>query len=387
MIVRTIAPEGMPRPTGEEGHVLLDAIWAYFSEHRRWPVFDDIDRTLYVQGLQFEEVVQQLCPALLLGVASDLSQLPQGSQDLALTIAGAANCTGTGLAIDQFIRMVQTAAGMEPAWMPADRGDLPWMQPGDIGCRLPTSLTAEVLFAEAAFVAAAIGMRETCFRGGSINREQLDWSLNFDRGIRPFAEVQRLEDYWRIREQVLGPERTEADNRPFSIHPASHNLAAWSPGTPAIPAPAEESRKPLTVECVLHPLIAEVAAERYARGSYNDAVMNAYRAVEYRIQTLLGSHVVGMPLMSDALAGNPPRIKVTRSTSPGSLDSERKGMHFLFMGAVGALRNPRAHGPDEADDRDEADEMLVFASFLMRRLDIEEAERQKAAEVEAESAQ
>ncbi|MGV9255385.1 TIGR02391 family protein [Streptomyces sp. NPDC003697] len=387
MIVRTIAPEGMPRPTGDEGHILLDAIWAYFSEHRRWPAFDDIDRTLYAQDLKFEEVVQQLCPALLLGLAPDLSQLAQSSQDLTLTVAGAANCTGTGWAIDKFIAMVRKAAGLELAWLPADRGELPWMQPGDMAHGLPASTKLAKIHTQATFDAAALGQRETCFRGGSINRETLDWSLSFDRGIRPFADVQRLEDYWRIREQVLGPERTDADNRPFSIQPASHNLAAWSPGMPAVPAPAEESPKPLTVECVLHPLIAEVAAERYARGSYNDAVMSAYRAVEYRMQTLLGSHVVGMPLMSDALAGNPPRIKVTRSTSPGSLDSERKGMHFLFMGAVGALRNPRAHGPDEADDRDEADEMLAFASFLMRRLDTEEAERQKAAEVEAESAQ
>ncbi|MGW5609462.1 TIGR02391 family protein [Streptomyces sp. NPDC003753] len=283
--------------------------------------------------------------------------------------------------------MVREAAGLELGWLPADRGELPWMQPGDMAHGLPARTKLAKIYTQATFDAAALGQRETCFRGGSINRETLDWSLNFDRGIRPFADVQTLEDYWRIREQVLGPERTEADNRPFSVQPTSHNVAAWPPGPPAIPAPAEESPKTLTVECVLHPLIAEVAAERYARGSYNDAVMSAYKAVEYRVQTLLGSHVVGVPLMSEALAGDSPKIKVTRSTSPGSLDSERKGMHFLFMGAVGALRNPRAHGPDEADDREEADEMLAFASFLMRRLDIEAAERQKAAEAEAELAQ
>ncbi|WP_424855624.1 TIGR02391 family protein [Streptomyces sp. SAI-170] len=46
--------------------------------------------------------------------------------------------------------------------------------------------------------------------------------------------------------------------------------------------------------------------------------------------------------------------------------------------ARGALRNPRMHGPDEKDARDEADEMLVFASFLMRRLDIEDEKREVA---------
>ena len=54
-------------------------------------------------------------------------------------------------------------------------------------------------------------------------------------------------------------------------------------------------------------------------------------------------------------------------------------MHFLFKGATGALRNPRMHGPADEDDRDEAEEMLVFAGFLMRRLDIEEDRRAAAA--------
>lgn len=37
------------------------------------------------------------------------------------------------------------------------------------------------------------------------------------------------------------------------------------------------------------------------------------------------------------------------------------------------------HGPAEEDDRDEAEEMLVFASFLMRRLDIEDEKRKQEA--------
>ncbi|MFE9313342.1 hypothetical protein ACFYM5_38160 [Streptomyces sp. NPDC006706] len=67
MIVRTIAPEGMPRPTGEEGHILLNEVWGHFEAFRKWPTIDDIDRQLYKQGLDIDEVVQQLCPALLCG--------------------------------------------------------------------------------------------------------------------------------------------------------------------------------------------------------------------------------------------------------------------------------------------------------------------------------
>ncbi|SCZ16680.1 TIGR02391 family protein [Streptomyces sp. 136MFCol5.1] len=379
MIVRTIAPEGMPRPTGEEGHILLAAIWAYFSERHRWPTFDDIDRKLFAQGLDFEEVVQQLCPALLLGLSPDISQLPQGMHDLSLSVAGAANCTGTGPALAVFLNMVRTAAGMEPAWLPADRGDSPWMQPGDLA-PIP-GIDPALLSEEVTFAAAALGQRETCFGGGSINREGLDWSLSFDRTIRPFADVHRVDDYWRIREQVQGPQRAEADRRPFAKRPTLHTVAMLVAPPPAPAVPAGDSPEPMSVTCNLHPLIAEVAAERYVRGAYNDAVRSAFQAVEHRVHTMVPpTTLVGHGLMGYALNANSgePLITVTRSTG-NSLDSERRGMQDLFKGSMQALRNPRSHGPDERDDRDEAEEMLVIASFLMRRLDIEDDKRKAAA--------
>lgn len=379
MTVRTIAPEGMPRPTGEDGHVLLEAIWAYFSEYHAWPTFDDIDRQLYAQDLHFEEVVQQLCPALLRGVAPDISQLPQGSQELSLTIAGAANCTGTtGVAIRIFLDMVQTAAGLELAWLPADRGQGPWMKPSDLG-HISARTRAAGILTEARFGAAALACQETCFRGGSIKRETLDWALNFDRTIRPFASVRELSDYWRIREQVLGPVRTEADSRPFAKQPTLYSLHVSEAAQPAAEAPAAEASEAMAVTCVLHPEITKAAVERFNSGFYLDAVSRAFQAVEHRVQTMAGSKEIGEKLMGIAFGAKPgpPRLTVTRSTG-ASLESEQNGMQFLFKGATGALRNPRMHGPAEEDARDEAEEMLVFASFLMRRLDIEDERRAAA---------
>ncbi|MYV46201.1 TIGR02391 family protein [Streptomyces sp. SID2888] len=238
----------------------------------------------------------------------------------------------------------------------------------------PNLLTPEVLFA-----AAALARHEPCFRGGGYNSDQLEWSLSFDRGIRPFADVRRLDDYWLIREQVLGPTQAEADNQPFRKHP-DPVYAPLLAARPAIPAPVVEPAETLSVTCDLHPLIAEVAAGRFSGGFYYDAVRSAFQAVEHRVATLAGVNEVGEKLMGVALGSkpDPPMITVTRS-SGGSLESERHGMQFLFKGAMGALRNPRMHGPDDKDNRDEAEELLVFASFLMRRLDIEDEQRAAAA--------
>jgi uncharacterized protein (TIGR02391 family) len=363
----------MPRPTGSKGHVLLDMIWTHFGTHHRWPTFDDIDRELWEGGLEFEEVVQQLCPALLRGLSSNIAQLPQGSQELSLTIAGAANCSSTEPAVNVFLSMVRTAAAMEPAWRPAQPGEQPWLNQADM--RRHPGIDMNLVTPEVLFAAAALAQSEPCFSGGSHNLDQLEWSLNFGRDIRPFADVRRLDDYWRIREQVLGPIRTEADNRPFHKH--SDPVFTPVPASQlAVSTPEVEPAEPLSVTCNLHPLIEKVAAGRFNGGFYYDAVRSAFQAVEHRVAVLADVNEVGEKLMGIAFGSkpDPPKITVTRS-SGGSLESERNGMQFLFKGAMGALRNPRMHGPDDKDNRDEAEELLVFASFLMRRLDIEDEQR------------
>lgn len=376
MFYRTIAPKGMPRPTGREGHVLLDAIWEYFSKHDRWPTFDDIDRKLYAKGLVFEDVVQQLCPALLRGVDAELWRLPQGSDVLGLTIAGAANCTGAGRAIRVFVTMVRIAASIEPHYQPTEPGALPELHPIDLGSEAAPADVVE-LNKKVTFAAFALGLHEPCFRGGGHNPEDLDWTLRYDRDIRPFADVHEVSEYWRIRERVLGPERTESDNRPFGKRPTLHTDPVPTPPAPA--AATAGSPEPMSVTCNLHPEIAKAAAERFNSGFYLDAVSRAFQAIEHRVQTLAGSNEMGERLMGIAFGAKPgpPRLTVTRSTG-ASLESEQNGMQFLFKGATGALRNPRMHGPAEEDARDEAEEMLVFASFLMRRLDIEDDKRKAA---------
>ncbi|WP_406152731.1 TIGR02391 family protein [Streptomyces anulatus] len=376
MIVRQRVPEGMPRPTGDEGQALLDAIWLHFSAARQWPTFDEIDRRLHLKGLVFEEAVQQLCPALLRGLNRDISLLPQGTALLELTIAGAANTEGASI-IGVFLGMVRTAAAIEPHFSRSD--ERPSLRPQDL--RSADGIDAELLTSEVMYAAAVIGLHEPCFNGGGFGHGAKDWTLYFDRDIRPFANVRQLEDYWERRTRVLGAPRVEGDNLPFADRRTNYGyVAPWPSESPAMPAHAQEASKTLTVECDLHSLIAEVAADRFASGFYRDAVSRAFQAIENRVQELADSDAVGERLMGIAFGAKPepPKLAVTRSTG-ASLESEQTGMQFLFKGATGALRNPRMHGPAEEDDRDEAEEMLVFASFLMRRLDIEDEKRKQEA--------
>ncbi|WP_329364547.1 TIGR02391 family protein [Streptomyces sp. NBC_00669] len=379
MITRTVAPEQLPRPTGEDGHVLLDAVWGFFTANRTWPTFDYIDRKLYAGPgqLVFKEVIQQLSPALLRGLHPNIGYMrPQGTHQLSLTIAGAANCTGAGGALSTFLAMVRIASEIEPHWAPPS-GEQPMLQFQDL--RNVTGIDPRLVTREITFVAAALAVAEPCFRGGGSNKENLDWSLAFDREIRPFAGVVSLQDYWSRRAQVLGADRIDQDTRPYSVR--REELHIWQGAAPTPTQPAEGADEPSqnegssVLQCVLHPLIAQVAGDRFRSGQYQDAVLGSFRAVEHRVQTLTGSTEVGDRLMGTALGSSTPPIRATRSTGP-SLESERMGIRDLFKGAMTGLRNPRAHGPETQDDPAEAQEMLVLASFLMRRLDIEEELRE-----------
>ncbi|MFF8573130.1 TIGR02391 family protein [Streptomyces sp. NPDC015408] len=385
MIGRTIVPKGMPQPAGEEGYALLGAIWESFVRSLGWPTFDDLDRRLYALGLDYEEAVQQLSPSMLRGLDHITPwRPPQGEQELSLTIAGAANCADADRVTTDFLHMVRTAAELEPRFHASKPGERPTLDPEDMSFRV---FNDRPMTPRGMFLAASLAMNEPCFRGGSSNAESLSWSLTCDRTIRPFAHVYRLEDYWRIREQSAP--MLHSDRR-LIRNPRKRPVFGSEPtvqvATPVASPPAAVSPTTMAVTCNLHPLIAEVAAERFGNGFYYDAVRSAFQAVEHRVQILVGTTEVGERLMGIAFGNkpNPPKITVARSTG-GSLESEQNGMQFLFKGAIGALRNPRMHGPDEKDARDEAEEMLVFASFLMRRLDIEDTKRKNAAAADTET--
>lgn len=362
MRMRATAPKGMPRPTGDEGYRLLNAVWRHFAKTGRWPTFEQIDRILYRDDIEFERAVAQLPEGLLMGIDRDLKRRPpQADQEIRLSLVGAVHCDDSAAEVKALVGMVRVCGVIERDWEP-EGGDSAPSQP---------YLDPEVLRSHPAFDAGVFPPAEVIYRAAHLSLhepwssglghqpESLSWRVNFDRRVRPFAAVTALVDYWKVRTTVLAPEA--------AVQPVP--LVMEEPvAVPAPPSPAS-----FVVSLALHPEVAAVAAERFENGQHADAVMRAFQAVEHRVQMLIGSAEVGTRLMGTALASETPKLVVTRATGP-SLSSEREGFRDLFRGAMLGLRNPRAHGPHDADDPEEAQEMLVFASFLMRRLDRAEAE-------------
>ncbi|GJF34429.1 hypothetical protein KNE206_71290 [Kitasatospora sp. NE20-6] len=373
--MRVMVPEGLPRPKGDSGFELLEAVHAYLVMSGKWPSFDYLDRHLWRENIRIEDALAELPRDLILGYDTEGGYFHniQDQQEISLTPAGLANCAGGRLQLRAMFALLDHAVQVERNW--GGRLENPGARPIVTERSFGEGRDPQLVDRVNLFLAAEVASNEPWTAGFSRTAAVNDrdrWKLGIDRRVRPFDGVSDLADYWARRQKALG--------RGFKLDlPTTHQLAESALGVDTSWDGAEvEDEEDLvadesfTVECSLHPMVAEVAESRFESGHFADAVFAAFKAVEHRVQGLTGSTEIGEKLMGIALGTTTPKLIATRSTG-GSLQSEQSGMRDLFKGAMQALRNPRGHGPNQADEYAEAQEMLVLASFLMRRLDIAEA--------------
>lgn len=117
---------------------------------------------------------------------------------------------------------------------------------------------------------------------------------------------------------------------------------------------------------LLHPLIAEAVWIDLARGELETAVFNAFKAVEIAVRDVgkFDATEIGIILMRKAF---------DKATGPLSNqqqpDAEREALAHLFAGAIGSYKNPHSHRTVTITDINEAQEMVIIASHLLRIVD------------------
>jgi uncharacterized protein (TIGR02391 family) len=118
----------------------------------------------------------------------------------------------------------------------------------------------------------------------------------------------------------------------------------------------------------LHPRIANICVDLYRDRHYRQAVLDASIAlVNYVKEKSRRQDLDGAPLMSTVFSANSPVLAFNPLADQTEKD-EQQGMMHLFMGAVLALRNPRAHSVFD-DSPELALDAIAFLSMLAKRLD------------------
>jgi uncharacterized protein (TIGR02391 family) len=121
-------------------------------------------------------------------------------------------------------------------------------------------------------------------------------------------------------------------------------LTERSRETPEWAAPLGQ-QKPVGIPS-LHLSISAASGAQFTNSHYEEAVFNAFKAIEDRIQTLTNRTDIGKTLMANVFHEQSPTLDITHDKANAKQKAdEAEGFKFLFMGATQGLRNPRATGP------------------------------------------
>lgn len=117
---------------------------------------------------------------------------------------------------------------------------------------------------------------------------------------------------------------------------------------------------------LLHPSIADRVWRHLARQEFDVAVLIAFRTVEEEVRRLggYGHAEYGTALMRKAFDPDKGPLR-----DPKQEKGEREALAHLFTGAIGSYKNPHSHRTIVIEDAQEAQEMVVLASHLLRIVD------------------
>ena len=101
---------------------------------------------------------------------------------------------------------------------------------------------------------------------------------------------------------------------------------------------------------------------------YSQAIFEACKSLNKRVQELSKSNRDGKSLMLDVFSVNNPKLKFSGLSNQSEKD-EQEGFMHLFAGLMHGIRNPKGHEIVNLRDPYRALEYLGFISLLFRKLD------------------
>ena len=126
----------------------------------------------------------------------------------------------------------------------------------------------------------------------------------------------------------------------------------------------------------IHPLIIRSSQKLYLDGHYANASVDAFIEINDRIKKVYRKLNPedekvpdGVDLMHKIMGKENVNLLQVGNSNTETGRNIQQGYHFMFAGAMSALRNPKAHSNDEKLSPEEAMRRLMFASMLMYKID------------------
>jgi len=116
----------------------------------------------------------------------------------------------------------------------------------------------------------------------------------------------------------------------------------------------------------LHPALRQVVWTPFLSRNFDLAIFAALKAVEVAVRDAAGlpNSYFGVPLMGVAF-----HVDKGPLTDLAAEPAEREALRSLFAGAIGRYKNPHSHRAVGLADANEAREIIMLASHLLRIVD------------------
>lgn len=146
-------------------------------------------------------------------------------------------------------------------------------------------------------------------------------------------------------------------------------LALPAPKLLLLPSSQDEQSKEeiLFSHLVTEPEIESVCSDLFESGFYNQAVTEAFKALNKFIQDKSGRiDLSDTKLMQHIFSDNDPTLYWSDRNNISEKD-EQKGYMFLFSGSFTGIRNPCGHEIDWIDNHQTALDAILLAQHLLRK--------------------
>lgn len=114
--------------------------------------------------------------------------------------------------------------------------------------------------------------------------------------------------------------------------------------------------------------LRKITKKLYEDGHHARAVEEAYKHLDNIVRKFSGINETGAKLMQSAFSPNNPHIKLNAGNSSSEMD-EQKGFLQIFSGCMTGIRNPRAHECEWEDSEIHALQLLIWANYLVDRVE------------------
>ena len=128
---------------------------------------------------------------------------------------------------------------------------------------------------------------------------------------------------------------------------------------------------------IIHPSIRDLVRTLILSGLYDSAILEAFKRVEVAVREACGYRAskdsIGTTLMNNAFRtanSSSEKNPIGRLTDISVEESEQQALRDLFAGSIGYLKNPQSHRIVGVDEVTQTVEVIMFASHLLRIVDM-----------------